>query len=285
MHTLFKTQETVGKIVHQRTKGNARCTFKARNHRTVLDELMQSGSFKVRLPKTTKNFFPEAVLINTAGGLTGGDTLSFEGRLNESTSAVFTTQASERAYRSLAAEALVDTKLVANAHSRLEWLPQETILFNGSRLKRSLDIKLSDGASLLAHESVVFGRTAMGEVIEQGYFSDFWRVYRNDRLIHADAVRLDGDISKILSKAAALNGANAMTTVLYISSDAHERVQDIQKFTKSISSKEGVVGVSSWSDKLVFRAVAKDGSALRSIVAPLLVNLRGGCDLPRVWSI
>ena len=280
----FKVQNNQSGIAFQRTKGKARCTFKMRNQKTVLDHLMQSGSFKVRFPKVKKDHSPEAVLLNTAGGLTGGDILSFEGNLAVSASAIFTTQASERAYRSLSSEAHVDTKLIADSGSRIEWLPQETILFNGSRLERTFDVDLGVGATLLAHESIVFGRTAMGEVVEQGYFSDFWRVRRNNQLIHADAVRLDGDISKTLSKTATLNGANAMTTVLYIGADAPERLPGIQKFIKRFSLTDGVAGVSAWSGKLIFRAVAKNGAVLRSIVQPLLVDLRDGRELPRVWS-
>jgi len=228
---------------------------------------------------------PEAVLLNTAGGLTGGDVLSFEGGLAASTAAVFTTQASERAYRALSGEAQVVTTLTAGERSHLEWLPQETILFNGSRLSRRFEVDLADDAKLLAHESIVFGRTAMGEVVEHGYFSDFWRVRRNNKLIHADAVRLNGEIVKTLSRAATLNGANAMTTVLYISADASERLQGIQEFISRISPTVGVAGVSAWSGKLIFRAVATGGAALRSIVQPLLVDLRDGRELPRVWSI
>jgi len=281
----FNVQKDQSAVVLQRTKGLARCTFKLRDQQTVLDDLMQSGSFKVRFPNMEKGHAPEAVLLNTAGGLTGGDMLSFEGGIAASTAAVFTTQASERAYRALSGEAHVVTALTAGEGSHLEWLPQETILFNGSRLSRTFDVDLADGAKLLAHESIVFGRTAMGEVVEHGYFSDLWRVRRNNKLIHADAVRLDGEILKTLSRATTLNGANAMTTVLYIGADASERLQGIQEFISGISPAEGVAGVSAWSGKLIFRAVATGGAALRSIVQPLLVDLRDGRDLPRVWSI
>lgn len=281
----FSAQSDQCTIVHQRTKGHARCMFKLRDELTVLDDLMQSGSFKVRFPNMEKGCAPEAVLLNTAGGLTGGDVLSFEGGLAASTAAVFTTQASERAYRALSGEARVVTTLTAGAGSHLEWLPQETILFNGSRLKRTFDVDLANDAKLLAHESIVFGRTAMGEVVEQGYFSDFWRVRRNNKLIHADAIRLDGELLKTLSRAATLNGANAMTTVLYIGADASQRLQGIQDFISRIPPADGVAGVSAWSGKLVFRAVGMGGAALRSIVQPLLVDLRDGRELPRVWSI
>jgi len=281
----FSIQENQAAVLLQRTKGHARCTFKLRDQKTVLDDLMQSGSFKVRFPNMEKGRAPEAVLLNTAGGLTGGDVLSFEGGLAASTAAVFTTQASERAYRALSGEAQVVTTLTAGERSHLEWLPQETILFNGSRLSRRFEVDLADDAKLLAHESIVFGRTAMGEVVEHGYFSDFWRVRRNNKLIHADAVRLNGEIVKTLSRAATLNGANAMTTVLYISADASERLQGIQEFISRISPTVGVAGVSAWSGKLIFRAVATGGAALRSIVQPLLVDLRDGRELPRVWSI
>lgn len=269
----------------QRTKGRARCTFKSRDGKTVLADLGQSGSFKVKLPKVAAGTPPEAVLLNTAGGLTGGDVMSFEGAVADHADAVFTTQASERAYRALAGEARVTTRLDIGAGGRIAWLPQETILFDGARLHRAFDVDLAAGATLLAHESIVFGRTAMGETVRHGLFSDFWRIRRDGRLVHADAVCVGGDIAGTLARAASLGAANAMATVLYLGDDAEARAADVREITEGVTPADGIAGVSAWDGRLVLRAVGTGGAALRRIVMPALKALQDGRPLPRVWSI
>lgn len=271
-------------VAFQRTRGAARCGFKRRGSATVLDTLYQSGSFKVRLPNVTSGTAPEAVLLNTAGGLTGGDRLSFEGSVGDGAKAIFTTQASERAYRSLAGDAIVKTRLDAAPGSELAWLPQETILFDGSRLKRDFHVTLSGDARLIAHETVVFGRTAMGETVRQGAFSDFWRVYRDGRLIHADALRADGAIESILSNAATLKGANTLSTIFYAADDAEQHLEAVRALIDTLSPAKGIAGASAWSGKLLFRAVARGSAQARQMVEMVLGQLRAGHPLPRVWA-
>ncbi len=270
--------------VLQRTKGTAACGFKKRRDKTVLDRLHQSGSFKIRLPRLDPGQAPEAVLLNTAGGLTGGDKLSFEGKLDAGCEAVFTTQASERAYRSISGEARVTSRLAAGAGSTLSWLPQETILFDGARLRRSFDVELEGDASLLAHESIVFGRAAMGEIMNAGMFSDVWRIRRDNKLIHADAVRIEGAVADVLSNAATLRNARAMATILYAATDAEARLDEVRDIVDGISPAIGIAGVSAWAGKLIIRAVSDTGANLRRVVQPLITELRGGKPMPRVWS-
>ena len=251
----------------------------------MLADLGQSGSFKVRLPRLDPGRPPEAVLLNTAGGLTGGDALDFDGEAGQGAHAVFTTQASERVYRSLGADARVRTALTAGDGARIDWLPQETILFDGARLSRTIDVELAADAILLAHESVVFGRTAMGETVRQGAFSDVWRIRRAGRLVHADALRVEGAVAERLSRPAALAGGRAMATVLYLAGDAECRLESVRDIAATVSPADGVVGASAWAGKLVVRAVADTGAGLRRAMQPILRNLQDGRPLPRVWSI
>jgi urease accessory protein len=270
---------------HQRTRGAGRCTFKLRDGRTTLSRLRQSGAMKVRLPFCRGRAAPEAVLINTAGGLTGGDVLDFEGAAETGAHAVFTSQASERAYRSVTGPAEIHVRLSAAAGARIDWLPQETIVFDRADLSRTLDVDLAADAVLLAHESVVFGRTAMGETVRRGRFRDRWRVRRDGRLIHADALRIDGAVEAVLNRAACLNGACAMATILLAAPGVGAAHESIQDQILAVPSERGLAGVSTWNDKLVVRAAATDGRDLRRIVEPLLSTLMDGRALPRVWML
>ena len=266
----------------QRAKGQARCRFKVRDGRTVLDVLGQSGSFKVRLPKRPVAHAPEAVLFNTAGGLTGGDHMLFAGDVAAGGHAIFTAQAAERAYRALEGNALVETRLSVEEDGFAEWLPQETILFDGSRLKRSFDVDLAPSAKLLAHESVIFGRAAMGETVASGLFQDVWQVRRSGALVHADAVSINRDNYAVLDRAATLKSGKAMSTVLYAAEDASAKLEAVRDV---IAHGDTDVGASAWNGKLVCRIIATDGSALRRVVEPILTTIRNGRALPRVWHI
>ena len=274
--------ETDSAPVLQRANGRAQCTFKLRDGQTVLDTLGQSGSLKVMLPHLHATEATEAVLFNTAGGLTGGDYMSFDGGVAARAHAVFTTSTAERAYLSLSGNAVVETRLTAEKEGFIEWLPQETILFDGSRLTRSLEVYLASSSKLLANETVIFGRTAMGERVRSGLFQDIWQVYRNGDLVHADATSISGPINVIAKHPSTLGGNHAISTVLYVADDAAAKLDQVRKV---IATCDCEAGVSAWNGKLVCRAIAKRGSTLRRATEMILTSLRNGRTLPRVWHI
>ena len=274
--------ETNDGCVLQRAKGSARCTFKLRSGQTVLNTLGQSGSLKLRLPRLPATEVPEAVLINTAGGLTGGDFMSFDGGVAARAHAIFTTQGAERAYRSLRGNAVVETRLTVGTEGFIEWLPQETILFDGSRLRRAFKVHLESNSKFLANETVIFGRTAMGERVQTGLFQDIWQVYQNGALVHADATSIRGPINVIAKHPSTLGDNRAIATVLYLAGDALAKVDQVRKVI-AISKCEA--GVSAWNGKLVCRAIAADGYALRRVIEMILTTIRNGRTLPRVWHI
>lgn len=263
----------------QRTRGEARIAFRARGGSTQLERLYQNGAAKLRLPRVAADAPRQAVLINTAGGLTGGDRISCDVTARGGTRALVTTQACEKIYRSSGGTAEVTATLAVGAGARLDWLPQETILFDGGRLDRRLDVDLAEGATLLALEAVVFGRTAMGETLASGAFHDRWRIRRSGRLVFADDIRFSGDIARRLAGPAVLNGGCATATLLLVSDEAG-RLLDA---ARAVIGGHG--GASAWDGKLVARVAAGDGLALRRILVPLATLLLGGTELPKVWHL
>ena len=147
------------------------------------------------------------VLVNTAGGVAGGDSFDIEIAAAEGARLTLTTAAAEKVYRAPGAAAQLDIALKVAAGAHLAWLPQETILFDRARVHRRFDIELDEAASLLLCEIVVFGRTAMGERMEQGEFVDRWRMRRDGKLVFAETVRLDGDIGAKLARSAVARAA------------------------------------------------------------------------------
>ena len=159
------------------------------------------------------------MLINTAGGMAGGDRFAIDIAAGPGARVVVTTAAAEKVYRALDPAATVDVRLTVGPGAALAWLPQETILFDRAKLRRSIEIDLADDARLLLAEAIVFGRSGMGEAVEECELSDRWRLRRGGRLVHAEALRLDGAVAAKLGRPAVANGGIAVATVLLAPGD------------------------------------------------------------------
>lgn len=273
--------ESLAELAPQRALGHGIIHVEQRHGRSRIARLFQEGCAKIRMPRVARDPF-EAILINTAGGLTGGDRLNWAIRASESTSALITTQACERIYKAREDEAVVETRLSAEKGTHLAWLPQETILFDRSALSRRLDVDMDGGATVLLAEAVVFGRQAMGETVTETRFHDRWRVRVDGRPIHAEDFRLGPDLGAQQARAAITGGQRALATVLLASPEAGRQLDA----ARAIVGDDGAV--SNWQvggvDKLLARLHAPDSYALRKRLIPLL-RLLNGQPLPKVWSI
>jgi len=263
----------------ERARGEARVAFRF-DGGTRLVENFQSGCAKVRFPTVFGDAPAEIVLLNTAGGLTGGDRVSFTVTAEARTRVSVSTQAAERIYRALEGDAEVTTRLTAAAGASLDWLPQETILFDRSALRRRLDADVHPSARLLAAEAIVLGRAAMGESVRSVRLHDTWRVRRGGRLVFADGLRVDGDSVTLLSGQSTGAGAAALATVLLVAPDAEA---SLERARAALADADCEAGVSAWNGMLVARLLAADGYALRATLTRLIETLRGG-TMPRTWT-
>ncbi len=268
----------------QRAEGHSSITMRHHLGATRLKNLYQEGCAKLRLPKPLPGCSPEAIFINTSGGLTGGDRLTGEVALEQGAQLTMTTQACERIYRSSGGPAIVSNRLSVASGARLNWLPQETILYNGGQLARSLEVDLEGDAELLAVEVILFGRVAMGEQVEVGLLHDRWRVRRDGQLLFADDLRFDGPIMQRLASPAGLNGGSALATVLFA---AHEPERLLEPVRELLGGAGGAraSGASAWGGKLLVRIVEENGLALRRRLEPVLTLLAQDVPLPKVWHL
>jgi urease accessory protein len=268
----------------QRARGRSRVSFRLSDGVTRLGELWQEGCAKVRMPRVHDDRGPVAVLINTSGGITGGDEIVVEARWEPGARATVTAQAAERIYRRSAGVGRVRTRLSAGSGAHAAWLPQETIVFDGAGLDRALDIDLSPDASLVAVESLVLGRTAMGERVRRLDLVDRWRLAIGGRLVFADALRLKGDAEAILSGPATGGGAAAFATLVAVGSDPDGRLAAVRATLDPLVGPGLEAGASVIGPVLAVRLLAVDGRALRRALVPVAETLTGG-PLPRVWSL
>jgi urease accessory protein len=264
--TTFAANRAIGRIA---------LTVHAADGVTRRARVREQGSLRVRCPNAPGNEL-EAVIVNTAGGMAGGDRFALDIKVEEQARLVVTTAAAEKVYRTLGPEATVEVKLSVAAGGTLAWLPQEAILFDRARLRRSIEVELADDAQLLLAEAVVFGRSGMGEAVNGGALFDRWRVRRDGRLIHAEAVRLDGAIAAKLAQGAIAKGHVAIATVLATRGD-----DATVAAVRALENVRGEVGASAWNEFAVVRLCAADGAALRHDLLLVLSAIRGA--LPRLW--
>jgi urease accessory protein len=280
-------RDTPSPLRHQRAHGRAELGFVARpGGGTALRHLYQSAPCRVLFPTPEPGEAPQAALVNVAGGLAGGDSLELAVTLAAGTTASLTTPAAEKLYRSLGEDSRIAVELSLAEGATLEWLPQETILFDGSRLRRSLRADLAPGARLLAAEMLVFGRAARGETLTQGLLHDRWRLRRDGRLTWADALELSGDIAARLNDPFGFGGAGAMASLVLAASPAEAAAA--RDLLRDLPAEVPVAATLPRPGLLLARWLGA-ATPLRAAVAQAIPALRSAIlglppCLPRLWT-
>jgi urease accessory protein len=271
------TRQSAAIFAANRARGAVRFDVSGLDGVTRRRELHEAGSLRVRFPSPEDSGL-SAVLVNTAGGIAGGDRFDIDIASREAARLTVTTAAAEKVYRAGGAAAELNIRLKAEGRSHLSWLPQETILFDRARIHRRFEIDLSESASLLLCEIVVFGRVAMGERLREGEFLDRWRLRRGGRLVFAENIRLDGDIGEKLARPAVAKGGVAIGTAMIVPGD-EALVERIRELSETFG---GEVGISAWNGFAMARFCAQDAARLRADMMAVLGRALGSA-LPRLW--
>jgi urease accessory protein len=261
-----------------RAHGAIRASFARSGERSCLAGLYEAGGLRLRFPRNVQSC--EAVIVNTGGGVIGGDSATLAFRAGTGCDVTLTTQSAEKIYRAQQAPAQISLDLAAEQNARLEWLPQETILFEGAKLKRSFALDAHESARVTLLEATIFGRLAMGEVKMTGFLSDRWRLRRAGRLCYADDLLLQGEIGALLDRQACGAGARATALLLHLAPDAESLLEPVRECLASATCAHGA---SAWNGMLAIRLLSPAPETMRAALAPLLHILRGR-PAPRVWQ-
>ena len=269
----------------QRSDGAAELGFARRFGVTRLAHLYQHDPCRFLFPQVDPGELLTAVLVTTSGGLAGGDCVRVGLSAGAGTAALVTSQAAEKVYRSTGPDTLLDIQVRVEADAWLEWLPQETILFDGARLNRRTELNVAPGGRLLAGECAVFGRTAHGESFTRGLLHDAWRVRCGERLIWADALRVDGDATGLLQHPAGFAGAVAHATIVYVADDAPAWLDLARDCLDGSGSRTGVSAV---AGLLLVRLLGQNAQVLRRDIARFWAGFRHGVagwppQVPKLW--
>lgn len=270
----------------QRADGSGRIVLSGSENGTRVKEVFQRSPLRILFTSTVAGAVEEAVLVNTAGGIAGGDRLECDVTALSNASIAVTSQAAEKVYRALDAPARIATRLTVCETAKLAWLPQETILFNWGRLTRATEIELSGGAELLALEWLVLGRAAHGEEITGGHIADSWRVKRDGRLIWADSFRATDQTFPHLHRKALLSDCKAFGTLVYFGPHLGARLE----FLRAIApSRDCYCSMTSVSGLIIARFAARTSFGMRLAVRGFLQQFGGELGgrpfrVPKMWS-
>lgn len=250
---------------------------------TRLTERHEAGAFRFRFPRAHGRS-PEAILVNIAGGLAGGDRVTSDIAVGEGACLAVSSAAAERIYRSAGDATRISMALDVAAGGTAIWLPQETILHDGARADRRFSIDLAEGASLVFGEMLFFGRRASGEGYGRGALRESWRVRRAGRLILADETRLGGDFSTDILRAAALGGHVALATLLFADANAGEHLDALRALLPDEADIE--CGASDLGGLILIRLASSNAARLRRHVVDMAEFLvrRVAQPLPRALS-
>lgn len=260
-----------------RAIGTAQIAVKARAGRSVIDTFRTSGSLKVLWPRSATRL--DGIVINTAGGVTGGDRMDLRATVGAGAHLGLTTQAAERAYRADSDVARVTSEVSVGEGGVLSWLPQELILFDGAALDRRLRVDLANDARLLLVEPVVLGRAAMCEALRDVTFRDRIEVNRGGAPLYRDAIRLAGDVQARMARRALGRGAGAMALVLYVAPDAEVHLTPVRALLPATGGATLLR-----PDVMAVRMLAADSFDLRRSLLPVLDRLSED-TLPASWRL
>jgi urease accessory protein len=270
----------------QRAEGAVRIVLSGSESGTHVKEVFQQSPLRILFPSTIAGAVAEAVLLNTAGGIAGGDRLECGVTALANAAIAVTSQAAEKVYRALTVPARSATRLKVCAAAKLAWLPQETILFNWARLSRTTEIELTHGAELLALEWLVLGRAAHGEKMTGGHIADSWRVKKDGQLIWADSFRATDEVFPHLHRKALLSDCKAFGTLVYFGPRLDARLEFLRDIAPSLGCRCSMTSV---SGLIIARFAARTSFevrlALRGFLQKFGAELGGHpFRMPKMWS-
>jgi urease accessory protein len=270
----------------QRASGAARVVLSGSTSGTRVADLYQQFPTRVMFPQIGDGAVKEAVIVNSSGGIAGGDRIDLEVIALNKASVTVTSQAAEKVYRALDRPARVATRLKAHEAAKLAWLPQETILFDRARICRRTEVDLCSGAELIALEWLVLGRAARGEEMVSGHIADTWRVRRDGRLIWADGFYVADEVFAQLHRKALLANCKAVGTLIYFGPALETRLQVLREIASSLECKCAATAVGAL---IIVRFAAGACSDLRRGLRSLLDQFSrelepGPFKVPKMWS-
>ena len=259
--------------------------FARRGEQTILTKRRHSGPLVVQKP-----FYPEGApchcyLLHPPGGVVGGDELAIDIHVADQAHALVTTPAAGKFYRSNGRLAKLEQKLSVADDALLEWLPQETIFFDGCHVHASTRIELDSAAKLVAGEIACLGRPASKERFTNGACTQRVQVWRDGKPVFLERAHYGGGSDILSAKWGLANHTvNGTMLVTPANRDMLEAVRNIER-----RSNSALFSASLLEDLMVCRFMGQQGEQARNCFTEVWKTIRPQlaqrpASVPRIWS-
>ncbi len=262
-------------------KAKLQLGFVKGDNKTILAKRKHYGPLTVQRP-----FYPEGdlchvYLLHPPGGVVAGDQLLIDVQVDNEASALITTPGAGKIYRSAGKQAVQKVSLTIREDAVLEWLPQETIVFEGARLLSDVQLELATNARFIAWEIMVLGRPAAGEGFQQGEAFLNWKIFRNGKPLFLEKIHLDKDA--FLARWG-LNGCSCCGSLFAVGA-SNANLEAVRELIGDASQQ----GVTLIEDLLICRASADKSAAIRNFFENVRSIIRKDIVRqepyrPRIWA-
>ncbi|HLX81976.1 MAG TPA: urease accessory protein UreD [Burkholderiales bacterium] len=264
-------------------KASLSLEFRLENRKTALSRKIHDGPLVVQKP-----LYPEggevchAIVVHPPGGIAGGDELSLEVKTGDGAAALLTTPGAAKWYRS--AGPWARQSLAFGVQGTLEWLPQETIVFDGALAQTECRVDLAAQAAFIGWDIVCLGRTGAGERLSRGTFRTSVQIHRESKLLWSERGRIDGG-GRLLDSPAGLDGKPVVGTLFASSLNLN---QQLLNETRKPEPESGRGAVTLLPGVLLARYLGNSSEAARRYFVALWRLLRpalAGREAvePRIW--
>ena len=259
--------------------------FERAKDRSIVSRCRHNGPLRVQKP-----FYPEdgvchVYLLHPPGGVVGGDELSVSVRAGKGSAALITTPGATRIYRSAGPLSTIKYQLNVEAGASLEWLPQDSILYGGSRLSQEMEVRVASGSRFCGWEITSMGRPASGDHYSTGEFDQGFQLYVDSIPVLMERQRWQAG-QEVLEASWGLSGYPVLGTFYGFPAD-DDILSHLRLRLEDISA--GEMAVTLVDEVLVVRALADDAVALRQVFADIWLSVREMINgfppgSPRIWA-
>tara|TARA_Y100000813_G_scaffold192564_1_gene170793 strand:- start:4446 stop:5261 length:816 start_codon:yes stop_codon:yes gene_type:complete len=269
------------------THGKGYISFESKDEKTYLKDLYQENPVKILFPKKLSNEIITAAFVTTSGGIVGGDKLDIIVKTCKKSEVQLYQQAAEKVYKNHKKPSIINISLTSEEGSWLEWLPQETILFENSNYIKKNSLHVNTNGRLMVGEMLFLGRHAMGEINTKGTIREIWEIFFDDRLIWLDNFYID-DMDYIVKHPAGLNGANAFASIVYTSANVLNYIDEARKIIKEFKNIR--IGITVIDNVFICKMLSCDQYLLRKYYGIIWAKFRKlfgnyQATLPRLWYV
>jgi urease accessory protein len=271
-------------------QGEMELGFSREDQFTRLTHVKTIAPYRVQRSFQNPDGSCQVIMLHTAGGMVSGDRLIANIHLDPGTNALLTTAAAGKIYRSTGLQTQQTVHITVGADARLEWLPQETIVFDGAWFKQALRIDLEPGATALMWDVTRLGRTAHGEKFISGEWRSHSEVFRAGLPLWIDRQWLPA--SELLWESPhGLAGHCIVGTLAWVGqSVSMEMVQQIRELLRE-QGLEHTLGVTRLTEGLVCRYRGRSNHAVRQGFLAIWKYIRSisnenqAWEIPRIWMM